>query len=72
MTTTENGGGAAAGPSALTIVESEAGNRLNVEISGDKKPGITEITFRNQGKKPHAAASASRSRPRQTASKGRS
>jgi hypothetical protein len=53
----DNGGGAgaAAGPAALTIVESEAGKRLNVEISGDMRPGLTEITFRNQGKRPHSA-----------------
>lgn len=42
-------------PAALTITETEAGKRLSVVISGDKRPGVTEITFRNQGKKPHSA-----------------
>lgn len=49
------GGGSTARPAALTIIEAEEGKRLNVKVAGDMRPGLTEITFRNQGRKPHSA-----------------
>lgn len=45
----------AAGPSKLSIVEREEGSQLTLEVEGDATPGITRITFRNEGRKPHSA-----------------
>lgn len=45
----------AKGPSKLSIVAREQGKRLELEVKGEPAPGITRITFRNEGKKPHSA-----------------
>ncbi len=42
-------------PAALTITASESGKKVNLEVTGDKTPGTTNVTFTNNGKKPHAA-----------------
>lgn len=47
--------GEESGPSEITIVEREVGSKLEFEIDGEARPGLTRIIFRNQTRKPHSA-----------------
>jgi hypothetical protein len=42
-------------PAKLNVTATESGKTVNVAVTGDKTPGTTQLTFTNNGKKPHAA-----------------
>lgn len=41
-------------PAKLNITATESGKTVTVGVTGDKTPGTQEVTFTNNGKKPHA------------------
>jgi hypothetical protein len=42
-------------PAKLAITATESGKTTTLDVTGDKTPGTTEMTFTNNGKQPHSA-----------------